>query len=398
MDISIVLDFGNFEVSQSLSSLVDRVNLPESSGIFNSLRHLFQSNGGLDPSAALMAGLTKEQFLQENKFVNWDYGFLRSSYAAEDDNRIGSLPYSILKVWKSESQIKLAVDDAKFKLVKGGAEWNEQARRGFDQLSSERSVFDKMDVNGDYRHAIRMSAFNYNNDEMLVQRALYTQQARSNLLADYQYKTQTEINHRRTLRDILLTRFPGNLPPLSTPYLANTVGVSVIVMFRDPDGNLRPLLQIRDPGSAAMANGGIHCTGSRAAIWPTADQKMTAQNFFDDEAYTCIEQDFNLTPANSNTSIYPIALVREHARMGKPQIFYYGITDQPLDEIVKFRLEKQREKETDTNLDKKYRTMTEGQFKDLLMKGLWQHDSPYTWTHEARAMLTLIYQEFKQNE
>lgn len=55
------------------------------------------------------------------------------------------------------------------------------------------------------------------------------------------------------------------------------------------------MLQIREPSSAAMANGGIHCTGSRAAIWPTADQEMTAQNFFDDEAYTSIEQDFNLS-------------------------------------------------------------------------------------------------------
>jgi len=269
--------------------------LPESTGIFNSLRHLFQTSGGPDSNAAFMAGLTKNQFLQETEFVNWDYGFLRNAYAAENDNRIGSLPYSVLNVWKKEAKIALAVDEDAFKLGRGGNEWQTQSKRGFEHLCAKRTVFDKLDPNGDFRYAIRMSGFDLQNDEMRVQRAKYTQQARSNLIADYQYKTRIAMTPQRTLRDLLLNKYPGNLPPLSTPQLANTVGVSVIVMFRDPDGHLRPMLQIREPSSAAMANGGIHCTGSRAAIWPTADQEMTAQNFFDDEAYTSIEQDFNLS-------------------------------------------------------------------------------------------------------
>ncbi|MEO0912556.1 MAG: hypothetical protein AAFY59_06140, partial [Pseudomonadota bacterium] len=158
------------------------------------------------------------------------------------------------------------------------------------------------------------------------------------------------------------------------------------------EGQLRPLVQIRDSDRTAMGNSGLHCTGSTAADWPRDDQTMTAENFFADEALGSIEADFGLDRSNIEGSLHMMGLVREHARLGKPQIFYYGLTNVPADELIKFRLDKQRQMASSS----KYADMTEGQFKDLIMRDIWSEDAhkQYPFTHEAEAMLTVLGREF----
>lgn len=381
MDLSFNIPVGFLEAEVPIGALYNTV----SSGAVGAYQTVMGSFAGRGPEKDVMDGLDT---VDQSDFLNWDPKFLSERYAGEERYRLGDLPYSRLVTWSETKNVRLNTDFEDFEFRYRDKAWREAARRGYDAISDDRLIYD----NG---HAIRLFAVRENGAELDVQKALYTQQAQSNLIADYVPRAKLKDEGAVSLRQMMSRKYPQILPPLDEPRLANTLGVSVLVLCHDDDGLLRPLLQLREAEHAANNNSGVHCTGSRAALWPREEQSFTAESFFDDEAYAAVEKDFDLRRDHDEVKLYPSAIVREHARMGKPQMFYFGYTPKPLDEVLKFRLEQQKEREIhmSSRVDK-YRSMTLDEFRKLITTDIWEDRDTYKITQEAYAMLYLMMRDF----
>jgi hypothetical protein len=384
MDTSYSFPVGFGELEIPLKSMIEWVANNASRGTSSFASFVHARLLGRD-RRDIMSGLEE---LDASAFINWDPKYLSEFYAGEDRDQLGFLPYSKEVIWSEKANVRLNVVEEVFKFRYSDKTWRETARRGFDALSEDRLIYDK-------GHAIRLFKIDRTTGDVDIQPALYSQQARSNLIPDYTPKPMFDAGGHVSLRQQLRMKYGPILPPLDEPRLANTLGISVIVLCHDEDGVLRPLLQLRAAENAAMNNSGVHCTGSRAALWPRDDQSGSVQSFFDDEAYAAVERDFDLRRSEGEVSLYPAALVREHARMGKPQLFYFGYTKKPLKDVLRFRLEVQKESEISTSPRiHKYRSMTLDQFRNLILTDIWQDRERYKLTHEAYAMLWLLMDDF----
>lgn len=381
MDLSFSFPVGPGEFETSLRGLVELVAAGKGSGFYDAFRGLAKPS----KNAKVFDGLATHD---QSDFLNWDTRFLSTFYPGEESRRLGELPYSKLVTWSTTKNIRLDAVAEKFRFGRRSREWKEAADSGYQAIRLDRKIYND-------GHAIRLFAADVDDNVIRIQPALYTQQAQSNLIADYAPKARFPADQRSSLRQMMARQYPHILPPLDDMRLANTLGIAVLVLCHDDEGLLRPLVQIRAPTAAAMNNSGIHCTGSKAAAWPSRNQSFTVENFFDDEAYAAVEKDFDLRRDRNEVSLYPVALVREHARMGKPQLFYFGYTKRSLTEILKFRLETQRERESklDPSL-RKYRSMSTDQFRKLILTDIWEDREKYKITHEAYAMLYILLRDF----
>lgn len=323
------------------------------------------------------------------KFVDWRDDFRDGVYSAEEDRESLGLPYTVLALWRNQGAVGLRARQENFQLKLTDEQWKATIDEDFKELDSDKRIYDKK-IDNRYRYSIRLSGFDIVKNEMIIQKAKYSQQAMSNLLADYRPKKSLVSRlSRPTIREILSEECRGSLPRLNDRRLANTVGVSVLIFFRDDDGCLRPLLQVREGNFMAMSNCGVHCTGSKAADWPRHDQALEADNFFLDEAYLAIKEDFGLLQHDLDGGLSMMCLLREHARLGKPQLFFYGYTNKSVDEIISGRLREIERKATN-----KYKKLTRDEMKDLYMNGLWNEAEKRAFTVEARAMLAVAAKEF----
>jgi hypothetical protein len=380
-DLSLQMDVGAAEMSASLKEFFGLVANGNAGATYKFMKDYVFGQGKVET----LQQITRAEEI--GAFVNWDPKDLSKIYPGEDDFRLGELPYSLLASWLDKRSIELNINKEKFKFGRRSAEWKKVSSAGFESLKQELVVYDNRD-------AIRLFDVTDGGSSLSVQPALYSQQAQTNLIADYVIKTLADIGQQRSLRQILNSENEFVLPKLNDARLANTLGISVLVLCHDDDGILRPLLQVRDPKTAAMQNSGIHCTGSKAALWPDATQTMAVENFFDDEAYASVERDFDLRK-EEGLHLYPVALVREHARLGKPQLFYFGYTPKSLDTILKFRLERQKEAEImrDESM-RKYRNLDLDAFRKLITTDIWENRGDYKLTHEAYAMLYMMVNVF----
>ncbi|MEW7007391.1 hypothetical protein [Lentilitoribacter sp. EG35] len=385
MDFSFSLPVGFGDLEIPLKQMVTSIKASASNGS-NLFSKYFSSNFLNHEKSDLVSDLAE---MDSNAFINWDPQYLSKFYRGEKvRDQLGALPYSKEIIWSEKGNVRLRAFDDKFKFRYSDRVWREVAERGFHAISAERDIFD----NG---HVIRLFNVDRTTGDVDVQRALYSQQAQSNLIPDYVIPSKFDDNGSLSLRKQLQKKYGPILPPLNEARLANTLGISVIVLCHDDEGLLRPLLQLRTAKNAANNNSGVHCTGSRAALWPRDNQTKEAQNFFDDEAYEAVAKDFDLRQSEGEVSLYPAALVREHARMGKPQLFYYGYTPKSLDEVLKFRLEAQKEREINEAPDlEKYRSMNLDQFRKLILTDVWKDRDQYPITQEAYAMLWLLMDSF----
>jgi len=163
------------------------------------------------------------------------------------------------------------------------------------------------------------------------QHATYSQQAGTNLVLDWssaQHALRT-MGKKMTLRAMLLDP-EHKLPPLDTPYLANTLGVACILLYREA-GEWLPYLPRRAKKKVAVFEGGFHCTASAVCPWPE-----TTANSLADLAAKPMKQALwkeMRIPADHVTALQPAALCREFTRGGKPQIFFVGTTDLSRDDL-----------------------------------------------------------------
>jgi hypothetical protein len=152
-----------------------------------------------------------------------------------------------------------------------------------------------------------------------VQKATYHDQAKSNLILDF----DRDDPHRYiSLRTQLLTQYGSHLPPLDDERLANTLGVAAILFYWN--GNQLVPYVVRRVKKIGVFPGGLHCTASGVAKWPVGS---SAPSFKDltDQMFGELDEGVGLKRSDI-VELRPMALCREMARGGKPQLFYAGLT------------------------------------------------------------------------
>ena len=199
---------------------------------------------------------------------------------------------------------------------------------------------------GKYRYdsdVIRLNAIEKTKTKtyLTIQKALYSQQARSNLIVDY-----TNSPDGPSLRSALCQEYEGFLPPLHDERLAHTIGVTMLLFFVQ-DGALVPFLVPRSREVAVLNEGAWSDSASGAAEWPK-DEFNTPQTFEEyilDDMYMELREELGLD-SDDVKNILPLAIAREFIRAGKPQIFFIGFTHLSYNQLVA-KMETTREKTLD---------------------------------------------------
>jgi hypothetical protein len=152
-----------------------------------------------------------------------------------------------------------------------------------------------------------------------VQRASYYDQAHSNLILDFDRHNPGTFH---TLRDQLHAKYGDCLPPLHDGRLANTIGIAAQLFYwNGKDWVPYIVRRVRQIG---VFPGGLHCSASGVANWPQRRSEITFGDL-SKQMYDEIEEEVGLKPEEL-IELRPMALCREMARGGKPQIFYAGLT------------------------------------------------------------------------
>ncbi len=163
-----------------------------------------------------------------------------------------------------------------------------------------------------------------------IQRAKYSSQAHSNLIVDYKFEDESIFS----IREHLLKEFENKLPPLDDTRLANTLGVAILVFYRDGE-TLTPFFVPRTKEPAVFNHGNWHCTASGAAEWPDDfdGTDKSFESFILDDLYNELYEEVGLL-AEDLTNVVPLAICRELVRAGKPQLFFIGFTELGYEALV----------------------------------------------------------------
>jgi len=217
--------------------------------------------------------------------------------------------------------------------------------------------FDRLNEVGKYRHdsnVIRMTALRPTSDgvELTIQRTRYSSQAKSNLILDY-----LPPHAKKTLRQALLAETPGRLPELADNRLANSLGVTIQIYYRDDNGQLAPFLVPRTKATAVFNQKLWHDSASGAAEWP--DKPKETQSTFEayilDDLHQELYSELNLSPDDLQV-LLPLAVCREVIRAGKPQIFFFGYTRLSRRELItNMEIARKRAKKKAAEPDEIYR-------------------------------------------
>lgn len=324
---------------------------------------------------------TDEQFLTNDMQNFWPF------YNQKTNDFFRGLPYTELRTWKQPESVQIVANSERIILSEGKPEWariREEAFHKFVNKDKNRKISDGS--------AIRLNKFD--GKILSVQRAGYFDQVRSNLILDYKSGFPTS-----TLRKQLNTEYGDKLPPLADLRLANTIGISALILVKTRLG-YRPYIRIRTGRSVTnqplgYSTGGYHVTASGVAKWPAEDQSVfNAFHFFDDQMYEKICLDLGLpfdrlSPEknpNSPLMLFPVSLAREHQRCGKPQLFYIGILDLNMKEIHELR------KSTDGNFENFLKFAgfaSEAEEEHFILNQSWT-DKKHMFTPEAIASIRII--------
>jgi 8-oxo-dGTP pyrophosphatase MutT (NUDIX family) len=179
-----------------------------------------------------------------------------------------------------------------------------------------------------------------------LQRTKYSQQAKSNLVLDWNGSTVEKSFSFGSLRSKLVAKHGRQFPPLNEDLLANTVGIAAMLLFRADSGEYLPYLQKRADGLAVFP-GAFHCTASGATQPPLIKAWDGAEFSFGDvflsDMYRELYEEIGVARSHI-LDLVPVALCREYLRGGKPQIFFVGLTDLSPPELKKARIEAIRRK------------------------------------------------------
>ncbi len=173
-------------------------------------------------------------------------------------------------------------------------------------------------------------AFDGTTATLQIKKARYWDQARSNLILDFQPDPAVP-----TIRQALLQESPGHLPKLADKRLANTLGVTILVFYLDPQGKLAPFIIPRSRHTAVHNRGQWSDSASGAAEWPEHPDglEVNFENYIMDDVYKELKEEIGLEKADLSF-VAPLAICRELARAGKPQMFFIGFTNLGRDQLL----------------------------------------------------------------
>lgn len=317
-----ITKYAKWLVNNTLVSMIVGAAVPVS---LEKLKSIILSSSEVPPS------LIKKS---RSRFLNEDPEYAVKQYSAEQ-TIAPNIPYvelanfSNLLAKGKKPKIELDIKRGKFELESWDdheTEWLVEAGSG--ALRAENRVTHDSAV-------VRVSDVKPTEDGAVftIQEARYSQQARSNLILDFD-----ELPHGRksskSIRDQLLRKYGSKLPPLSESHLVNSLGCAVLV-FYEFEGRLVPLQVMRTVDTAVFNGGGWHCTASGAAEWPTdpARTDNSFQAYIEDDIYEELRVEVGFPPHSVRLEL--VAVCRELARGGKPQLFFIGFSDAAPEKIAK---------------------------------------------------------------
>ncbi len=263
---------------------------------------------------------------KSDPYLNYDIDYLLASYSDETPI-FGSVPYSEVVDLLVQQEHALGIDVIRrpFRLKRGrrGEIWRIISDTGFEALADSERISKKRNDS-----VVRLTAITHIDDAptLIVQKATYHDQARSNLILDY---VALADNPTVTLRMELTKKHGKRLPPLSETRLANNVGVACQLFYRE-GGQYVPYL-VKRVSKVGVMPGGIHCSASGAAAWPSKTT-LDFDGYFTTDMCREIEEEIGCKKTDIE-DMRPVALCREFLRAGKPQVFFAGITSLSRDEL-----------------------------------------------------------------
>jgi hypothetical protein len=307
----------------------------------------------LDPLSAAAEALGHLQFTSElwkllrdqverlivsrsDRFLEYDPRQLREWYA-EERPVAPALSYTLIcdligaqshrGVSATSQPIVLRHTTGRFQLADGRGGWPATVASGYQALLDSGRISDNETL-------VRVSEYSEANGvvELQVQRAKYHDQARSNLILDFDRRDPGKY---ASLRSQLRAQCGEKLPPLSDKRLANTLGAAVLIFYRSR-GQWIPYL-LRRVKRIGVFPGGIHCSASGAIKWPSSLSKPSFETLVTGHLLDEIEEELGLTSSDL-ADLQPVAFCREMARGGKPQMFYCARTDLSRMELANRRI------------------------------------------------------------
>jgi hypothetical protein len=280
-----------------------------------------------------------------SKFLNYDPNFLCKAYRNERalDGRI---PYREEVSWigsalsgtiGANGDIKIRRIEGNFKLEHDSVQLRSFQGAAYSAFTHSKGLPRDTDV-------IRLDSVDISDGKttLIIQKAKYSDQVQSNLVMDWPGPHALKEDSRiETLRAYMSGTYPNSLPSFADKRLANTIGISVILFYKNEGGFLVPYLPKRSKGILkkkkilAVHEGGFNCSASGAAEW-NHDPSQTFQNTFVADMLREIEEEVGIYPDEIKV-ITPLALCREFLRGGKPQIFFGGVVDLSLEDLIKKR-------------------------------------------------------------
>lgn len=249
-----------------------------------------------------------------------EYKFCRAPYAETIPLRKGltGFPYG-----KNVDDLQIVFIDAKFSLPHYLLKHAEHAVEIFKKLKKIR--FDEKTGEWQNDDAIRITKLDLAENKVYIQPATYFDQIATNLTLDWASGLLGE-DSLLTIRNYVEKHQDGQLPPLRSSILANTLGVAVVLINPETQDMLIP---IRGNEQAIMhgAAGKFHCSASGVFAWNETDNDKHALtfDFFIQGMAKEIESEIGLKP--EQYELIPLAFTRELVRGGKPQLFFVAKTN-----------------------------------------------------------------------
>jgi hypothetical protein len=267
-----------------------------------------------------------------DEFLNYDVSQLLSCYSEQDGRFREEIPYSeeasfVQDTWKETLECSKTLG------LRCAHPWFHLAQPDAEISRCQQAAYDRMvacgKVRGEDTTVVRLLGYDNTTRTLELQRSKYSQQAKSNLVMDWDGSPVGLSFSFGSLRRILLAKHGRRLPTWSEDLLVNSVGIAAILLFKAESGQYLPYLQKRADGLAVFP-GAFHCTASGATRAPLKQAWENATfsfaDVFTDDMYDELDQEVGITRQHVQ-DLVPVALCREYLRGGKPQLFFVGLTD-----------------------------------------------------------------------
>jgi hypothetical protein len=278
----------------------------------------------------------KTPFVEQNinKLINFYY-----EYKKNKEFRFSSAPYAdTIPLKENHKGFLYGVDINKLKIKTINAKYKPplELQKHYDEAISLFKKLGKIRQNQNFEwennNCIKITEWNMDKQIITIQPATYFDQIGTNLTVDWASTFIDENNPSATIRNNIEGHEDGKLPKLKTSILANTLGVSVVLVNKITKDVLIP---IRGVEQAIMTNGvgQFHCSASGVFELDNfpSNGEILKFDIFLNGMHKEIQEEIGLT--KKFYELIPLAFSRELVRGGKPQLFFIAETELDIKDI-----------------------------------------------------------------